>query len=321
MIIAVTGGSGFVGNRIIKSLLQNGHQVRNVDIVAPLDNDSDFIFGNICDLNDCITALNGCEAVIHAAALYRDDVRPIEMYGRVNVDGTRNLIQACERLSIEHFQFISSFSVYGLDGAGMTEDGEKHPVNEYGKSKLLAEKLCTDWQNRKAQLRTLQIVRPCVIFGENNRGNVYTLMSQIARRRFALLGTGSNIKSMAYVGNVAAFLTLLIRQKTQDVRVYNYADKPDLSVSEIVDTISSALDARILRLPVSKRIAMLAACFGDALGVVTGKAFILNSERVKKFFADTSLPTDQLDKSGFVRPYEMQKMLTETVRAEFPKHK
>ena len=65
-----------------------------------------------------------------------------------------------------------------------------------------------DWQSEDPENRTLIIVRPTVIFGEGNRGNVYNLLNQVASRRFVMFGNGKNIKSMAYVENIAAFLSI-----------------------------------------------------------------------------------------------------------------
>ena len=80
------------------------------------------------------------------------------------------------------------------------------------------------------KIRSLVIVRPTVVFGEGNRGNVYNLLRQIASRRFLMFGDGRNKKSMAYVENVAAFIEYSLSFK-KGVHIYNYIDKPDFDMN------------------------------------------------------------------------------------------
>lgn len=320
MKVLVTGGSGFVGSRVIPALIAAGHGVRNIDI-APSKLHGEFTeIGDICSRAACDAAVKGVDAIIHLAALYRDDVRPRERYYEVNVEGTQRLIEAATEHGIKHIIFASSFSVYGLDAAERLEDGGVDPVNDYGRSKLQAERLLTSWAHGDAS-RVLRIVRPCVIFGEGNRGNVYNLVAQIASGRFAMIGAGRNKKSMAYVDNIAQFLVYLLERVSPGVTVLNYADKPDLCVADIVQTIADALDRRVLRLPLPRAVAHLVGALADACSSLSGRQLPITAERVAKFLADTSLPTEKLEATGFVRPVEWRQALVRTVKYEFgPTH-
>ncbi len=316
MKVLVTGGSGFVGARTIDRLLANGHEVVNLDVRVSDRHPERTTLGDVRDADACLRAMRGADAVLHLAALYRDDVRPRELYYQVNVDGTGCIARAAAELGVRRIVFTSSFSVYGLEDAGKSESGALDPVNDYGRSKLAAESLLREWLQGDAS-RSLQVLRPSVIFGEGNRGNVWTLLNQIARGRFALIGRGANRKSMAYVGNVAEFLLFLLGRSAPRYELYNYADKPDMSVSEIVDTAARELGRSVLRVPVPGRIAMLLGYGGDVLGRLTGKSMTLNSERVRKFLADTTLPTARLESTGFARPFELNRAFVQTIRSEF----
>lgn len=315
--ILVTGGSGFVGGRLLKRLHANGAVACNLDLRPSSQYSAITTVGDIRAYESCLALSHGVDAICHLAALYRDDVRPRELYYQVNVDGTRNIARAAAENGVRHIVFASSFSVYGLDDAGKTEDGALSPVNDYGRSKQAAEEVLREWQ-AAAPGRSLQIVRPSVIFGEGNRGNVWTLVNQIATGRFALIGRGTNRKSMAYVGNIVEYLVSLLEQANGQVGLYNYADKPDLSVKEIVEIAAATLGQPIRRIPMPGRAALLLGYAGDVWGVLTGRVPLLNSERIRKFLADTSLPTTRVDESGFVRPYELKQAFVKTIRAEFP---
>jgi nucleoside-diphosphate-sugar epimerase len=314
--VLVTGGSGFVGSRVIPALLARGFRVHNIDVQPSKEHAALSQVGDICSAADCASAMRGVDAMIHLAALYRDDVRPRERYYEVNVNGTQRLIEAAVAHDVRQIVFASSFSVYGLDAGERLEDGALSPVNDYGHSKLQAEQLLRQWA-AAAPGRSLRMVRPSVIFGEGNRGNVYTLIEQIASGRFAMIGAGRNQKSMAYVENVAQFMVFLLADAEPGVKVYNYADKPDLTVNDIVGRICGALDIRVRRLPLSPRAALLAGATVDVIARVTGRSFTITLERIKKFLADTTLPTQRVEASGFSAPVPWQDALVRTVVHEF----
>ena len=83
---------------------------------------------------------------------------------------------------------------------------------------------------------SLIVVRPTVIFGEGNRGNVFNLLNQIASGKFLMVGAGENKKSMAYIGNIVAFFETCILTN-QKYGVYNYLDTPDLTMNELVSKV------------------------------------------------------------------------------------
>ncbi|MBW2647975.1 MAG: NAD-dependent epimerase/dehydratase family protein, partial [Deltaproteobacteria bacterium] len=103
----------------------------------------------------------------------------------------KNLVYAAEKNNVKRIIFTSSVAIYGLNGGKPNEDSPIKPFNDYSESKYQSEKVFNDWTARDAS-RCLVIVRPVVIFGENNRGNVYELLSQIASGTFVMVGNGKN---------------------------------------------------------------------------------------------------------------------------------
>lgn len=87
----------------------------------------------------------------------------------------------------------------------------------------------------------IDIIRPTVIFGERNRGNVYNLLKQISSGKFLMVGKGENKKSMAYVGNIVAFVKFMIDNVTTGYNVFNYIDKPDNNMNQLVAHVSKVL--------------------------------------------------------------------------------
>ena len=139
------------------------------------------------------------------AAEHRDDVSPVSRYDDVNVLGAENICQICRERGIQKIIFTSSVAIYGFAPPDTDESGSPEYFNDYGRTKFLAEQVYRTWLNEDPDTRTLVIIRPTVVL-RINRGNVYNLFHQIARRRFLMIGRGDNYKSIVYVGNLAAFL-------------------------------------------------------------------------------------------------------------------
>lgn len=317
MRILVTGGSGFIGSHLVSALVSRGHQTSIFDKAPSEMYPERVIQGDVRDLDALTAAVRGNEAVFHLAAEHRDDVRPPSLYEDVNVGGARNLVRACETTGCRKIVFTSSVAVYPLNAGCPSEETEANPFNDYGRSKLKAEGVFREFAVMNPDV-TLVIVRPCVVFGEKNRGNVYNLLNQIQSGRFLMIGNGNNKKSLAYVGNVVLFLTKCL-EFTPSIHLYNYADKPDMSTRKIVETARICLGQTgimtKIRLPYG--IGVLLGCVADVLSLALRKPLPVSLIRVRKFCADTSVSTDRLEKTGFERAFSLEEALLRTIKAEF----
>ena len=299
MKICVIGGSGFIGTRLVARLLAAGYQVSIFDIANSLAFPEWVIRGDVCDALAVSSAVAGCDAVIHLAAVHHDDVRPVSRYVEVNVGGAQNVVAAMTQAAIARCVLVSSVAVYGLAQTEPDELSPFSPDSPYGESKAASEAVFSGWQTAAAPTRSLVILRPVVVFGEGNRGNVYNLIEQIRRGRFVMVGRGDNRKSVAYVDNLVDFMCSQMGP-LPGVRTFNYADKPDRSVRELVGTIDKMLGRereRRLRLP--HWMGVLAGYCFDVAGWLRNRPFAVNSARVHKFCTDTSVATNALDATGF----------------------
>lgn len=316
MNVTIVGGSGFVGTRLTKRLLAAGHTVRIAD-----KNDSKTypelrVYADVREPQTLAETLKGSDAVINLAAEHRDDVTPKSLYDDVNVTGAENVCNACADLGIKKIIFTSSVAVYGFAPLGTTESGEIHYFNDYGRTKWLAEGKYREWLAKDPE-RSLTIVRPTVIFGEQNRGNVYNLLRQIAGGKFPMVGNGKNKKSMAYVENAAAFLEFSLSFGAGE-HLFNYIDKPDFDMNRLVFEIYSILGKpkkRLFHWPY-----FIGYCGGlcfDFLAFITRKKLPISSIRVKKFCSNTMFDSDNIKKTAFRPPVTLSEGLKNTVEYEF----
>ncbi|KHS47061.1 NAD(P)-dependent oxidoreductase [Hafnia paralvei] len=314
-MIAIIGGSGFIGTQLAKSLAVAGIEFKIIDIHKSTSYEQFWIYGDVTDPKTLVTSLTGSDIIVNLAAEHKDNVHPISRYYDVNVQGAKNVCAAAEQLGIKHIVFTSSVAVYGFVEKETGEDGEFHPFNDYGKSKLEAEHVYDVWQAKDAG-RTLVTIRPTVVFGENNRGNVYNLFRQIASGKFLMIGAGNNQKSMAYVENIAAFLNFATTFEPGR-HVFNYIDKPDFTMNELTDVICTALHRKKNNIRIPYAVGLTGGYCLDVLSKITGKEFPVSSIRVKKFCARTQFKSNNIAATGFKAPVTLEQGIANTVRHEF----
>ena len=317
MKIIIVGGSGFVGTHLINKLLKvQDVEIVNVDKVDSLKYPNLTRIVDVQDLESLTFHFQGGDIVILLAAEHRDDVTPVSLYYDVNVEGARNTLKAMAANGIKRLVFTSSVAVYGLDKDNPDESATIAPFNDYGRSKWQAEQVLHVWYRNHLDWN-INIIRPTVIFGEGNRGNVYNLLKQIASGRFMMIGDGDNQKSMSYIGNIVAFIDFLIRERSNGYHVFNYVDKPDFTTKDLVRHTGKILGKRIPTLRIPYWLGMLGGYGFDLLAFITRKKLNISSVRVKKFCATTQYSSDKVMSSGFVPPYEMQEGLKNMLEKEF----
>lgn len=314
MTTLVTGGSGFIGTQLVHSLLARGEEVRVLDHNPALPGATSFR-GDLRERDLVERAVEGATLIYHLAAEHRDNVQPVSLYDEINVDATRHLAEAAARAGVRTIVFTSSVAVYGLDVGIPSEDTPPQPFNDYGRTKLEAEQVIRGWADAAPGRRAI-IVRPSVVFGENNRGNVYNLLDQITRGRFVMVGRGENRKSMAYVRNLVDFL-IYVAGRPDPKPVYNYADKPDLSMNELILFARRLLDQPPPRLRLPYAIGLAAGYAFDLVAAVSGWRLPVSAIRVRKFCASTQVATAYKDSSGFRPAYSLQEGLERMIRHEF----
>ena len=318
MKITLIGGSGFVGTRLLDLLRAEPqkYECKNVDLLPSHFFNDITIIGDVRKQEQMDRELQNTDIVILLAAQHRDDVSPISLYYDTNVGGMQTTLKAMEKNGVSRIVFFSSVAVYGLNKNNPDEDHPADPFNHYGKSKWQAEEALQQWHVTHPGWN-INIIRPTVIFGERNRGNVYNLLKQIASGKFLMVGKGQNKKSMAYVGNIVAFVKFLIDHSIEGYHVFNYTDKPDNDMNQLVSHISKVLDKHIPAVHYPYWLGMAGGYCFDFPAKLTGKKLAVSSVRVKKFCATTEFNATKAHLSGFKAPYTLDEGLARTLEFEF----
>jgi GlcNAc-P-P-Und epimerase len=314
-MIVIFGGSGFIGTRLAFRLSQSKILFQIIDKVRSVSFPEKVL---IADVRKSLSIGFSVKpkVLINLAAEHRDDVQPLSLYDEVNVNGAKNVCDLARIKDVNKIIFTSSVAVYGFAPLGTDESGGIAPFNDYGRTKWEAEQVYRKWQAEDSLNRTLVIVRPTVVFGERNRGNVFNLLRQIASGKFVMIGDGLNRKSVAYVENVVAFLEYSLDFKP-GVHVYNYIDKPDFTMNSLVAHVQMLLkiSAKIkLKLPYF--LGLLIGSGFDLVAKVTDKKFPISAIRVKKFCTN-SVYESAIKSTGFIPPIPLMEAIERTVRFEF----
>jgi len=315
MKISVIGGSGFIGTRLVTRLLASGYVVRIVDKNNSYKYPHLRLYADVREPDTLERALVDSDAVINLAAEHRDDVSPKSLYDDVNITGAENVCNICVKLGINKIIFTSSVAVYGFAPIGTDESGKINYFNDYGRTKWFAEEKYRQWLNFDSR-NSLTIIRPTVVFGEQNRGNVYNLLKQTAGKKFLMVGNGKNIKSMAYVENVAAFIEYNLDNGSGEY-LYNYVDKPDFDMNTLLGEVNILLGKpkRLVHLPYW--VGYLGGLCFDVLSKLLRRNLSISSIRIKKFCSNTMFGITNIKETDFEVPVQLAEGLKKTVQYEF----
>jgi GlcNAc-P-P-Und epimerase len=249
----VLGASGFIGTRLVKSLVGDATTgVRALDIVPPRERLAGVDY-RTHDVRIPIPQEYGAGASIiyNLAAVHRTPGHEDHEYFETNVAGALNTIALADACDIKTIVFTSSISVYGPTEETVVETTPPRPVSSYGRSKRLAELIHEQWL-RQGNGRRLVVARPGVIFGPGERGNYTHLAKALRRGYFFYPGRRDTIKSCGHVDELLRSLDFALN-RTDPYTLYNFA-YPDLSTTQDIVTTFGSVTGRHAnppKLPVS----------------------------------------------------------------------
>lgn len=315
MNIFIIGGKGFIGSRLSKRLLRKNINTKVGDIaISESEINYKNIFLDVTDRNT-LDVIKGSDTIINLAAEHRDNIKPISRYEHVNVIGAINTCNAARDNNVNRIIFTSSVAVYGFAPNNTKENGKINYFNDYGRTKYEAEQIYIKWYLEKPSKRSLIIIRPTVVFGEGNRGNIYNLMKSISSKRFVMIGHGKNVKSIAYVENVAAFIEHCLDIK--GLHTFNYIDKPDMDMNTLVKKIRFSLfESNNVGIRIPSYLAKIIGILFDLISFLLKKEFSISSIRIKKFMANSQFDSS-IRNTKFIAPVNLTDAIEMTLKNEF----
>jgi nucleoside-diphosphate-sugar epimerase len=212
--------------------------------LTSLDEEGDFVVGDIDNETDWSMVVKNQHLVIHTAARAHikrgESWGPLSEYRRVNVDGTLNLARQAAAAGVHRFIFISSVGVNGgISASPFTESDTPNPVEPYTQSKLEAEKGL--WRIHHDTGMELVIIRPPLVYGANAPGNFRNLVRLINKGIPIPLGCVSNHRSLVGIDNLVDFIATCMGHPSAANQVFLVADGEDTSTSELLRSVAKAM--------------------------------------------------------------------------------
>lgn len=244
----VTGASGFIGSRLVAQLIASGHHVRRALRYErnPVPGAQDTVVGEIAEGTDWRKALDGVDAVVHLAArvhvMHERELDPLSACRKVNVRATRALAEAAAKSGVRRFLFLSSAGIYGLSESDVALDEGVSPAphTPYARSKLEAEEMLNALS--KEERMEVTILRPPIVYGAGDPGNMLRLVRLVARGLPLPFATVRNRRSMVFVGNLVSAIAAAALHPAAAGRTYVVRDSTDLSTAELVRAIGACFE-------------------------------------------------------------------------------
>ena len=252
-LILVTGASGFIGSHLCAALAARGERVRALyrrkeppPELLSLRDGCDAVELFRADLGDAARvreALEGCGAVIHAAAL-ASDWGDLELFIRENFDATVTLVEAAREAGASTFVYISSAVVQGFGNhVDSTERGPYYPIKyPYQVSKLMTEEYVL--AQNSPPFRTTAI-RPCNVYGPGDRTSTYKMCDAIMDAVFGYIGAGSALTCPIYIDDLCAGVLSALDRKESGGQAIILTDGMKVAWRDYVRVMFAALGERL----------------------------------------------------------------------------
>lgn len=281
MKIDITGASGFVGTNLISYL--HNYKITTVN----LRNENNIIFES------------DIEAVIHLAGKAHDlkNVEDTTSYYEINYDLTRKVFDSFINSNAKIFIFMSSVKAVADNlNETLTEEYVANPVTHYGKSKKLAEEYILSKELPKG--KKVFILRPCMIHGPGNKGNLNLLYKLVTKGLPWPLGAFQNKRSFCNIENLCFIVSQILEKKEIQSGIYNISDDDTLSTNEIIQLIANSTNKKAKIFTVSKKLILIIAKIGDYLHLPLNNErlnkltenFVVSNEKIKNALQIKSLP-------------------------------
>jgi nucleoside-diphosphate-sugar epimerase len=306
MKILLTGSEGFVGVYLRKELEKTGNFIYCIDRVK-VSRTNYFCF----DLSNEISSLakllkdERFDLLIHLAAAKGDYNLKYDDFYRDNVTASEKTISLVKVLDIKSVIAYSTVSVYGHDNKIKSEEADLVPNNPYGATKLESENIFIKWFNLDPIKNKLTILRPSVIYGENNFANMYNLLDQLNKKFPVSVGKGNYIKSMVAVENIVD-ITVFSINKLKSLQIYNCTDKPYPKLKEVIKYIAEIKGFSKPKIVIPKWVAYFIGLLFECFSFLIKKDLGITRERIYKFTMPTDYRSEKLAEVGYIQKYSVK---------------
>jgi nucleoside-diphosphate-sugar epimerase len=249
MKILVTGGTGFTGSHLVKRLLNKGNEVIVLDSQKGLfynelaEKGAKIIISSVTDKKLVESIVTGCEVVYHLAAAFRKINLPKKVYWDINVEGTRNIIDAAFKNSVRKFVYCSTQGVHGdIKNPPGDESTPIAPVDYYQYTKYEGEKVVHEFIEKGMDAT---IIRPMAIYGPGDPGRFLLIYRMVKTGRFLMFGNGNTFYHPLYIDNLIDAFELSVEKSQSRGETYLIGDERYYTIEELVLKVGESMGVKV----------------------------------------------------------------------------
>jgi GlcNAc-P-P-Und epimerase len=321
--VVLFGGTGFIGTHLAQHMLQHNlaATIFLVDLNQPRDAQYTQALHSGLRSGKVVFVMHDvrkpvppgvlpeqADIVFNLAAVHREPGHSPQEYFETNLPGAETVCAWASKVGCKMLVFTSSISPYGPSEEKRTESSSPAPVTAYGSSKLAAESIHLDWQAAEAG-RKLLILRPGVVFGPGEDGNVTRLVHSLVRGYFVYLGNRKTIKAAGYVKElclVAMFGIEAVQRSDSSVLLMNFTMDPPPCMEQMVDTILKVIGKTRMPLSLPRMLVLGLSYPLIVLERISGIKLPLNPVRVRKLIHSNNVWPEQLRSLGYEYTYTLE---------------
>jgi nucleoside-diphosphate-sugar epimerase len=321
--VLVTGGTGALGPGLVRGLTDAGFSVRVFarDLPAPgaLPESVELLIGDLADREVLRKGVEGVKLVFHLAALLHIPNPTPELhaeYWRVNVEGTRSVVEESLAAGVERLVYFSTISLYGPTvGPCADEDSSPHPISLYAKTKLAGEDVVRAARNPRTGEPLGVVLRMAPIYGPRMKGNYPRLVKALSGPLFIPVGKGDNRRTLVYEEDAVRAAVLAGQHPRALGQVYNVTDGEIHLLRDIIAVICQAIGRRPPRFFLPTQPARWLARGADGMVGLLGYSLNL-TETIDKFVEDAAVRGERIQQELQFRPlYGLQQGWRQAVAA------
>lgn len=283
--VLVTGATGFIGGRLAERLVtEEGAKVaalvRSVDKAEHLASIGvEIVQGDVSDLGSIRRAIGDCEIVFHCAALIHDAKITLDGFRRVNVEGTRNMLEAAAEAGVVRFVHLSSIGVYGISPREGTQETDPHQLcgDPYCDSKIEAERVAVRFAEQRRL--SLVIIRPANVYGPGSSFWTVALLEMIKTGKLRMIDDGNGMSNHVYIDNLVDAILLAARNDIASGEAFIVSDGVNTSWKDFLGHYTRMLGRELLP-SISKPRAWLTGLFLEGAAQLTGQTPALSRRAV-----------------------------------------
>ncbi len=327
--VLVTGAEGFIGQHLCRHLIDHGYEVRGLlhedrPLYFISKEEVEWVRADLRDPKTLDNVTENVDWVIHLAAIPRNDLRKTwDDFLAVNVKGTENLLNEAQKTNVRRFIFISTVEAAGYgDGINPRKESDTpDPDNNYGKSKLEAEKtvLSDKWTFRRT------VIRLPMIYGPGTLLVVPKLFGMVRRGFYPFIGSGEALMEFCYVGNAVKAITMVAESDKTDNDLFYISDQRSYTIKEVIDAIARASNKKYLPIHIPEAVANTIAFLFEIVARIFPIPPIVSPYSKKPFFTRETvrwttrninfISTEKFKKAfGFIPPFTIDQGCDETVK-------